>query len=180
MLEKIFNPKSVAVIGASHVKGKVGRAVLDNLLNGYEGKIYPINPKSLEIEGLKCYRTVLEVPGPIDLAAIVIPSGLVPQAVRECGEKGIKYLVIISAGFKEVGVEGARLENEVREIARSYDMRIVGPNCLGILNTHTKCNASFAKKMPPAATSPSSPSPAPWAPPSWTGPTPPAWASTAS
>jgi acetyltransferase len=150
MLEKMFNPESVAVIGASHVKGKVGRAVLDNLLNGYEGKIYPINPKSLEIEGLKCYKTVLEVPGPIDLAVIVIPSKLVPQAVRECGEKGIKYLVIISAGFKEVGVEGARLENEVKDIARSYNMRIVGPNCLGILNTHTRCNASFAKKMPPA------------------------------
>ena len=148
-MEKMFNPESVAVIGASHVKGKVGRAVLDNLLNGYEGTIYPINPNSTEIEGLKCYKTVLDAPGPIDLAVIVIPSKLVPQAVRECGEKGIKYLVIISAGFKEVGVEGARLENEVKDIARSYDMRIVGPNCLGILNTHTKCNASFAKKMPP-------------------------------
>lgn len=149
MLEKMFNPESVAVIGASHVKGKVGRAVLDNLLDGYEGKIYPINPKSTEIEGLKCYKTVLDVPGPIDLAVIVIPSKLVPQAVRECGEKGIKYLVIISAGFKEVGVEGAKLENEVKEVARNYGMRIVGPNCLGVLNTHTKCNASFAKKMPP-------------------------------
>ncbi|AFC99086.1 acetyl-CoA synthetase (ADP-forming), alpha and beta subunit fusion [Methanocella conradii HZ254] len=150
MLEKMFNPESVAVIGASHVKGKVGRAVLDNLLNGYEGKIYPINPNAAEIEGLKCYKTVLDVPGPIDLAVIVIPSKLVPQAVRECGEKGIKYIVIISAGFKEVGVEGARLENEVKEIARSYNMRIVGPNCLGVLNTHTRCNASFAKKMPPS------------------------------
>jgi acyl-CoA synthetase (NDP forming) len=148
MLEKMFNPESIAVIGASHVKGKVGRAVLDNLLNGYEGRIYPINPNSPEIEGLKCYKSVLEVPGPIDLAVIVIPSKLVPQSVRECGEKGIGYLVIISAGFKEVGVEGARLENEIREIARTYKMRIVGPNCLGILNTHTKCNASFAKKMP--------------------------------
>jgi acetyltransferase len=150
MLEKMFNPESVAVIGASHVKGKVGRAVLDNLLNDYEGMIYPINPNSTEIEGLKCYKTVLDVPAPIDLAVIVIPSKLVPQAVRECGEKGIKYLVIISAGFKEVGVEGAKLENEVKDIARSYGMRIVGPNCLGTLNTHTKCNASFAKKMPPA------------------------------
>jgi acetate---CoA ligase (ADP-forming) len=149
MLDKMFNPESVAVIGASHVKGKVGRAVLDNLLNGYEGTIYPINPNSTEIEGLKCYKTVLDAPGPIDLAVIVIPSKLVPQAVRECGEKGIKYLVIISAGFKEVGVEGARLENEVKEIARSYNMRIVGPNCLGALNTHTKCNVSFAKEMPP-------------------------------
>jgi acetyltransferase len=149
MLEKMFNPESVAVVGASHVKGKVGRAVLDNLMNDYEGMIYPINPNSTEIEGLKCYKTVLDVPAPIDLAVIVIPSKLVPQAVRECGEKGIKYLVIISAGFKEVGVEGARLENEVKDIARSYGMRIVGPNCLGTLNTHTKCNASFAKKMPP-------------------------------
>jgi len=111
MLEKMFNPESVAVIGASQAKGKVGRAVLDNLMDGYEGKIYPINPKSPEIEGLKCYRTVLDVPGPIDMAVIVIPAKLVPQAARECGEKGIRYLVIISAGFKEVGVEGARLEN---------------------------------------------------------------------
>ena len=149
MLEKMFNPESVAVIGASHVKGKVGRAVLDNLLDGYEGKIYPINPKTPEIEGLKCYKSVLDVPGPIDLAVIVIPAKLVPQAVRECGEKGITYLVIISAGFKEVGVEGARLENEVKGLAKKYGMRIVGPNCLGVLNTHTKCNASFAKKMPP-------------------------------
>jgi acetyltransferase len=150
MLEKMFNPESIAVIGASHVKGKVGRAVLDNLLNGYGGRIYPINPKSTEIEGVKCYKSVLDVPGPIDLGVIVIPAKLVPQAVWECGEKGIKYLVIISAGFKEVGVEGARLENEVRGIAKKYGIRIVGPNCLGILNTHTKCNASFAKKMPPA------------------------------
>ena len=150
MLEKMINPASVAVIGASHIKGKVGRAVLDNLLDGYEGKIYPINPKSDEIEGLKCYKTVLDVPGPIDLAVIVIPATLVPQAVRECGEKGIKFLIIISAGFKEVGVEGAKLENEVKDIARGYGIRIVGPNCLGMLNTHTKCNASFAKNMPPA------------------------------
>ncbi len=150
MLEKMFNPESIAVIGASHVKGKVGRAVLDNLLGGYPGKIYPINPKSEEIEGLKCYKSVLDVPGPIDLAVIVIPAKLVPQAVRECGEKRIEYLVIISAGFKEVGVEGARLEGEVKDMAKKYGMRIVGPNCLGILNTHTGCNASFAKKMPPA------------------------------
>jgi acetyl coenzyme A synthetase (ADP forming)-like protein len=150
MLEKMFNPESVAVIGASHVKGKVGRAVLDNLLSGYEGKVYPINPKSAEIGGLKCYKSVLDVPGPVDLAVIVIPARLVPQAARECGEKGIKYLVIISAGFKESGVEGARLENEVKGIAKEYGMRVVGPNCLGVLNTHTKCNASFAKKMPPA------------------------------
>lgn len=149
MLEKMFYPASVAVIGASQEKGKVGRAVLDNLIDGFGGRIYPINPKATEIEGLKTYKSVLDVPGDIDLAVIVIPARLVPQSVRECGEKGIKNLVIISAGFKEIGVEGAKLENEVKEIAKNYGIRIVGPNCLGIINTISKCNASFAKKMPP-------------------------------
>ena len=149
MLEKMFYPASVAVIGASQEKGKVGRAVLDNLIDGFKGSIYPINPKAVEIEGIKCYKSVLNVPGEIDLAVIVIPSKLVPQAVKECGEKGIKNLVIISAGFKEVGPEGAKLENEVKDIAKNYGIRIVGPNCLGILNTYSGCNASFAKKMPP-------------------------------
>ncbi|MGA9140750.1 MAG: acetate--CoA ligase [Methanocella sp.] len=149
MLEKMFYPASVAVIGASQEKGKVGRAVLDNLINGFKGSIYPINPKSAEIEGIKCYKSVLNVPGEIDLAVIVIPAKLVPQAVKECGEKGIKNLVIISAGFKEIGPEGARLENEVKDIAKNYGIRVVGPNCLGILNTYSGCNASFAKKMPP-------------------------------
>jgi acetyltransferase len=149
MLEKMFYPASVAVIGASKEKGKVGRAVLDNLVAGFGGRIYPINPRADEIGGLKCYSSVLEVPGEIDLAVVVIPAKLVPGAVRECGEKGIKYLVIISAGFKEAGPEGARLENEVKTIARQYGIRIVGPNCLGIINTISKCNASFARGMPP-------------------------------
>ncbi len=149
MLEKMFYPASVAVIGASKEQGKVGRAVLDNLVAGFEGRIYPINPKADEIGGLKCYKSVLDVPGDIDLAIIVIPAKLVRGAVKECGEKGIKYLVIISAGFKEVGPEGARLENEVKTIAKQYGIRIVGPNCLGIINTISKCNASFARGMPP-------------------------------
>ena len=149
MLEKMFYPASVAVIGASQEKGKVGRAVLDNLIDGFKGNIYPINPKSAEIEGIKCYKSVLNVPGDIDLAVIVIPAKLVPTAVKECGEKGIKNLVIISAGFKEVGPEGARLENEIKDIAKNYGIRIVGPNCLGIINTYSGCNASFAKNMPP-------------------------------
>ncbi|CAJ36198.1 acetate--CoA ligase alpha subunit [Methanocella arvoryzae] len=149
MLEKMFYPASVAVIGASQEKGKVGRDVLNNLIEEFKGAIYPINPKATEIEGIKCYKSVLDVPGSIDLAVIVIPARFVAQAVKECGEKGIKNVIIISAGFKEVGVEGARLENEVKEVAKSYGIRIVGPNCLGVLNTYSGCNASFAKKMPP-------------------------------
>src|SRR5512133_1114417 len=97
MLEKMFYPASVAVIGASKEHGKVGRAVLDNLVAGFKGRICPINPKADEIDGLKCYKSVLDVPGEIDLAVIVIPARVVPTAVKECGEKGIKYLVIISA-----------------------------------------------------------------------------------
>ena len=149
MLEKMFYPASVAVIGASHEKGKVGRAVLDNLVRGFQGRIYPINPKAAEIDGLKCYPNVRDVPGEVDLAVVVIPAKAVPGAVRDCGEKGVPYLVIISAGFKEVGPEGAQRENEVKEIARQYGVRVVGPNCLGIINTISQCNASFAKGTPP-------------------------------
>jgi acetate---CoA ligase (ADP-forming) len=149
MLEKMFYPASVAVIGASKEQGKMGRAVLDNLVAGFKGRIYLINPKADEIDGLKCYKSVLDVPGEIDLAVVVIPAKIVPAAVKDCGEKGIGYLVIISAGFKETGPEGARLENEVKMLAKRYGIRVVGPNCLGIINTVSKCNASFAREMPP-------------------------------
>ena len=113
MLEKMFYPASVAVIGASKEHGKVGRAVLDNLVAGFKGRIYPINPKADEIDGLKCYPSVLDVPGEIDLAVIVIPAriGAGRKGVR--GE-GHQDLVIISAGFNEIGAEGARLENELQ------------------------------------------------------------------
>jgi acetyl coenzyme A synthetase (ADP forming)-like protein len=150
MLEAFFTPQSVAVIGAARKPGKLGYGVLSNILQyGYSGKVYPINPKAEEILGLKSYPSVLEVPDPVELAIIVIPNKFVPQVMEECGKKGVKGTIIISAGFREAGMEGIKLERQVLDIAKQYGIRIVGPNCLGIISTHTPLNASFAAGMPP-------------------------------
>ncbi|MGC9332946.1 MAG: acetate--CoA ligase alpha subunit [Anaerolineae bacterium] len=144
-----FNPQAVAIIGASRTPGKVGHAVLRNIIgHGYKGAIYPINPKADEILGLKCYPSVLHVSGPIELAIILIPSRYVGGALLECGEKGVKGAVVISAGFREVGSEGWQREREIIGIARRYGMRLVGPNCLGIIDIISSLNASFAAGMP--------------------------------
>ena len=149
MLEHFFRPKSVAVIGASREPGKVGNIVVRNLKRyGFDGEIYPINPRATEILSLKAYPTVKNVDGTIDLAVIVVPASIVPNAITECGEKGIGAAIIISAGFKEAGVEGSRLEREVAETARRFGIRVLGPNCLGLINTITNLNASFAADMP--------------------------------
>ncbi len=170
MLEKMFYPASVAVIGASKEQGKVGRAVLDNLVAGFGGRIYPINPKADEIDGLKCYKSVLDVPGEIDLAVVVIPAKLVPGAVKECGEKGIRYLVIISAGFKEIGPEGARLENEVKTHRESSTASASsGPTAWASSTLSRSATRPSPGTCRRGATSPSSPSRARWAPPSSTG-----------
>ncbi|MGC8786975.1 MAG: acetate--CoA ligase alpha subunit [Anaerolineae bacterium] len=150
MLKAFFTPQSVAVIGAAREPGKLGYGVLSNILKyGYTGKVYPINPKAEEILGLKCYPSVLDVPEPVELAVIVIPNKFVPQVMEECGKKGVQGAIIISAGFRESGMEGIKLEHQVLDIARQYGIRIVGPNCLGIISTHTPLNASFAAGMPP-------------------------------
>ncbi|MCB2179971.1 acetate--CoA ligase family protein [bacterium] len=152
MLSFFFNPKSVAVIGASSNPDKLGYAVLRNLVeSGYSkiGKVYPINPKSSEILGFPAYVSVTDVPDPIDMAVIVIPYPYVPDALRSCGEKGIKGVVIISAGFREAGREGVEREREVIRIAKEYGIRIIGPNVLGVLDTFTPINASFAADSPP-------------------------------
>jgi len=153
MLEAFFNPRSVAVIGASRSKEKLGHGVLANLIEyGYPGQIYPINPKADEILGLKCYPSVLDVPGPIDLAIVVIPAQFVAAVLEECGQKGVKGVVIISAGFREAGREGVKRERKIVDIAKRYKMRLVGPNCLGIIDTVCPLNASFAAGMPPKGT----------------------------
>jgi acetyltransferase len=152
MLSFFFEPKSVAVIGASSNTEKLGHAVLRNLVEGGfadKGKVYPINPKSKEILGLTAYPSVNEVPDPIDMAVIVIPHPFVPDALRTCGEKGIKGVIIISAGFREAGIEGVERERELIEIAKEYGIRIIGPNVLGVLDTFTPLNASFAADSPP-------------------------------
>ena len=141
MLEDFFEPASVAVIGASTNPDKLGHAVLRNLVEGgysKRGKIYPINPKADEILGLKAYPSVLDVTDPIDLAVIVIPYPYVPDALRICGQKGIPAAIVISAGFREAGMEGLERERELIEIAQEFSIRIVGPNCLGIIDTFTQ------------------------------------------
>ena len=153
MLEMFFAPQSVAVIGAAREPGKLGHGVLSNLLEyGYQGKVYPINPKATEILGLPCYPTVLDTPGPVDLAVIVVPNRFVPEVMEQCGKKGVKGAVIISAGFKEAGLEGIKLERQVIAIAKEYGIRIIGPNCLGIIDTVLPMNVSFAVGMPPKGT----------------------------
>ncbi|MGC8675881.1 acetate--CoA ligase family protein [Fervidicoccus sp.] len=137
-----MEPSSIAIIGASSVEGKAGNAILKNLIKfSYSGKIYLINPNEKEILGHKCYKNIKEVPNSIDLAFIVIPAPLVLQAVKDCVNK-VKYAVIISAGFKEASEEGKKLEEEIVRVARSGGMRIIGPNCLGIINSYNNLIAT--------------------------------------
>lgn len=146
-----FSPSSIAVIGASATPGKVGHDIVYNLVTEeYKGKIYPVNPKGGKILGIAAYPSVKEIPGSVDMAVIVIPAPSVPAALMECGEKGIKQAVIITAGFKEShSDEGADLEKQVRDIAKAHGISVVGPNCLGVLKTSLNMNASFAKNLPP-------------------------------
>ncbi len=149
-LDFFFRPSSVAVIGASRDPEKLGYAVLANLKEGgFSGALYPVNPKAEEILGLRAYPTVLDIPGPVDLAVIVIPYPLVPAALEQCGQKGVPAAVVISAGFREAGREGLERELELVQIARRYGIRLIGPNCLGVIDTNTPLNATFAAGMPP-------------------------------
>ncbi|MDI3498255.1 acetate--CoA ligase alpha subunit [Archaeoglobus sp.] len=145
-LTKLFYPESVAVVGASSAKGSVGNTILNNLKN-FGGEVYAINPKYDQIEGIKCYPSILQTPA-VDLAIIAVPAKLVPKVVEECGEKGIKNVVVISAGFKEAGRDGAALEKRLVEIAEKYEINVVGPNCLGIMNPEINLNATFSSVMP--------------------------------
>ncbi len=149
MLETLFQPVSIAIIGASRTPGKVGFEVLKNILDsGYQGNIFPINPKAQHILGLKSYSSVLDINEPIDLGIIIVPACIVPQIITEAGKKGIKNVIIISSGFKESGLEGTRLENTIAQTCKEYGIRLLGPNCLGVIDTHTPLNASFAGKLP--------------------------------
>ncbi|MBE9479762.1 MAG: CoA-binding protein, partial [Chloroflexi bacterium] len=152
-LDAFFSPQSIAVIGASTNTSKLGYAVVDNLVNGgflRDGrKVYPINPKADEILGLHAFPFVSDIPDPIDLAVIVIPYPLVPEAMRTCGEKGIPAVIVISAGFREAGMDGLEREQELIEITNEYNIRLIGPNCLGVINTVIPMNASFSAGLPP-------------------------------
>ena len=151
-LEAFFSPASIAVIGASADPDKLGSAVVKNLIDGGYGKIgkiFPINLTTKEILGYPAYPSVLAVPGPIDLVVVVIPYQHVPAALRTCGEKGIAAAIVISAGFREAGREGLERELELMQIAEQYGIRLIGPNCLGVIDTFTPLNASFAAGTPP-------------------------------
>jgi acetate---CoA ligase (ADP-forming) len=151
-LEFFFTPASVAIIGASADSSKLGYAVLKNLIDGgyaHKGHIYPINLNSKEILGYKAYPSVLDVPNSIDLSVIVIPYPFVPDILRTCGEKHIPAAIVISAGFREAGREGLERELELITIAQDYGIRLIGPNCLGVIDTFTPINASFSAGTPP-------------------------------
>jgi acetyltransferase len=148
-LDKIFNPKSVAIIGASDEEGSVGYALMKNFIDlGFDGKVYPVNIRKTEILGLKAYQSVEQIPEAVDLAVIATPAKTVPDIVEHCGKIGIKGIIIISAGFKEVGAEGKALEDKILEIKNKYGLRIIGPNCLGVIRPSIKLNATFINKMP--------------------------------
>ena len=147
-LEVMFKPRSVAVIGATERAGSVARTILWNLIStSFGGTIFPVNPKYNSILGIKSYPSVGAIPDPVDLAVIVTPAKTVPGIIEECVAAGVPAAIIISAGFKETGPEGAALEQQILEIARRGHMRIVGPNCLGVMNPVTGLNATFASTM---------------------------------
>jgi acetyl coenzyme A synthetase (ADP forming)-like protein len=143
-LDKFFNPKSVAVIGASRDPTKVGYLIVYNLLQRFKGKIYPVNPNIDNVLGLKTYPSVTAIPDDVDLAVISVPAPSAPAVIEECGFKGIKGVIIISAGFKELGTpEGIEREKKVVEIARKYGIRVVGPNCMGVYVPKSGVNTTF-------------------------------------
>ena len=147
-LDPIFSPKSVAVIGATETLGSVGRTILDNLIKGgFAGPIYPVNPKRPTVLGLPAYTSITAVPQTPDLAVIITPPATVPAIIKDCGAKGVKGVIIISAGFKEIGPVGVELERQVLEEATKAGIRIVGPNCLGVMVPGSKFNATFAADM---------------------------------
>ncbi len=146
-MDAIFSPGSIAVVGASRHKGKVGYAIIRNLIvNEYQGTIFPINPKARSVHGIRAYPSVLEVPDPIDLAIIAVPAEVALKAAEECGRKGVRGLVVITAGFREIGGPGIEREEKLLDICRRYGMTMVGPNCMGVINTHpdVQMDATFA------------------------------------
>ncbi|MGD8292458.1 MAG: acetate--CoA ligase family protein [Desulfobacterales bacterium] len=151
MLESLFRPKSAAVIGASSKELSIGNRVIKNLIDfGFKGDIYPINPKADEIRGLKAYKSIMECPDNIDVVHMVIPAKFVPMAMEDCGKKGVKNVIINSGGFSEVGPDGEALEKEFLKIAGKYGIRVMGPNCQGVINTDpdVRSYTNFTFTMP--------------------------------
>jgi len=148
-LTPFFEPQGVAIIGASQNPEKLSNGIVQNMLAyGYQGNIYPVNPKADQINGLVCYPAIKDVPGPVDLAVVILPAPFIPAVLRDCGEKGVRAVTVISGGFKEVGVEGKALEKELLEILAHYQMRMIGPNCVGTMNLISGMNTTFIRGMP--------------------------------
>jgi len=146
----LFKPQSVAVVGASKTAGKIGNAIMRNIIqSGYQGALFPVNPKDSEIEGFACYPSISAIPGEVEMAVLSVPASRVLTAARECGEAGVKMLTVVTAGFKEIGKEGLDLEKKLLEKCRQYGIHMLGPNCVGLMDTHTPINASFAAMFPP-------------------------------
>ena len=153
MLNQFFNPSSVALVGASSNTSKLGYRILKNLIDGgYKGAIYPINPKGETILNLKGYKSINDLPEGPELVLMVVPANIVNDVAKRCGERGVKGLIVISAGLKEAGKEGKEKEEELKKKVKEYNMRLKGPNCLGIIDTVHNLNASFAFEMPPTGT----------------------------
>jgi acetyl coenzyme A synthetase (ADP forming)-like protein len=151
-LSGFFRPRTVAVVGASRHPGAIGHQLLAALVQGeFRGTIYPVNPKAVTINGLRAYASVRDLPGPVDLAVIAVPPDAVPGVVDDCAARGVRALVVITAGFAEVGREGAQLQKNLLEKVRGYGMRLIGPNCLGLLSTNpdVRLNATFVPYFPP-------------------------------
>lgn len=147
-LEALLKPKSIALFGASNQPGKIGYVCLKNLQSAYRGRIYPIHPQEREILGLAAYADLSQVPGDVDLAFIIVPVEAVLSVVEQCGRKGVPGAVIITSGFAEAGPEGETLQAQILERAREYGVRLIGPNCFGVLNCNVGLNASIAVTMP--------------------------------
>lgn len=150
-LAAFFSPNGIAVIGASRDPDKLGYAVMRNLTqSGYRGPIYPVNPKASDVLGRRCYPDIADVPDPVELAVLIIPAAAAPRAIEGCGRRGIKAAVVISGGFREVGPTGAALEQAMVAAARRYGLRIMGPNCIGVVDTAAPLNTTIVPGMPPA------------------------------
>ncbi len=150
-IEPIFAPQSIAVVGASRTPRSVGNAIMQNLVHGgYTGVVYPVNPKARSIMTIRCVPSVPQLSEAVDLAVIVVPAPAIEDIVGQCADLGTRHFVVISAGFKEVGGEGAERENRLRTLARERDLNILGPNCLGVINTaaEIRMNATFATGTP--------------------------------
>lgn len=150
-LDPIFRPKSIAVVGASRREGSIGRELLHNLIEyNFHGKVFPVNPNAEAIHSVKAFPSVSAIPDAVDLAIIVVPRDLVLEVVEDCGRKGVKGLVVITAGFGETGEEGRRIEAELRALVRRHGMRMIGPNCMGVINTdpEVRLDATFAPTLP--------------------------------